>query len=89
MTPVILTAPCPTIGRLFAILKRPVIVTVLRKPVSTWPWSCTRPGGWPADARDYAEAALRNYEQFGPAAADEIEETRGLLAHIEQAMRGA
>jgi hypothetical protein len=40
-----------------------------------------------ADARDYAAAALRNFEQFGPAAAAEAERTRDYLARIEQAMR--
>jgi hypothetical protein len=42
-----------------------------------------------ADARDYAEAARRNFEQFGAAAADLAERARGLLADIVQAMRGA
>lgn len=36
------------------------------------------------DARDYAAAALRNYEQFGPAAADMVEKTQRLLAEIEE-----
>jgi len=35
------------------------------------------------DAREYARAALRNFETFGPRAAAEIEETRQLLAQIE------
>jgi tetratricopeptide (TPR) repeat protein len=38
------------------------------------------------DARAYALAALRNYETYGPAAAAEVERTRGLLADIEEAM---
>jgi tetratricopeptide (TPR) repeat protein len=42
-----------------------------------------------ADARDYAQAALRNYEDFGPAAAADIEKTRRWLADIERAMAGA
>jgi len=40
-----------------------------------------------ADALDYARAALRNFETFGPRATAEIEETQGLIARIEEAMR--
>jgi hypothetical protein len=36
-----------------------------------------------ADARDYAAAALRNFEQFGPGAAAEAEQTRQLQALID------
>ncbi|MEM7029824.1 MAG: CHAT domain-containing protein [Chloroflexota bacterium] len=36
------------------------------------------------DAQDYAAAALRNFEQFGPNAADLIERARQLLAQIKQ-----
>ncbi len=36
-----------------------------------------------ADAREYAYAALRNYETFGERAMKEIEETRRLIAWIE------
>jgi chromosome segregation protein len=36
-----------------------------------------------ADAREYALAALRNFETFGDRAAAEIEEARGLVAGIE------
>jgi len=47
-----------------------------------------RQGGL-ADARDYVAAALRNFEQFGPAAAAEIEETQRLLGQIEAALNQA
>jgi len=36
------------------------------------------------DAREYALAALRNFETFGDRAAEEIEETKGLIAEIEK-----
>jgi tetratricopeptide (TPR) repeat protein len=36
------------------------------------------------DARAYALAALRNYETYGDRAADEIQRTRRLLAHIDR-----
>jgi tetratricopeptide (TPR) repeat protein len=39
-----------------------------------------------ADAREYAFAALRNYETFGDRAADKIEKTKGLIAEIEEQM---
>jgi tetratricopeptide (TPR) repeat protein len=39
-----------------------------------------------ADAREYALAALRNYETYGDRAAAEIQRTQGLIAEIEQAM---
>ena len=42
-----------------------------------------------ADARDYALAALRNYETYGTRAASEIEKTKQLLADIEEALRKA
>lgn len=40
-----------------------------------------------ADALDYAQAALRSYETFGERAADEIENTKKLIAAIEEAMK--
>jgi tetratricopeptide (TPR) repeat protein len=40
------------------------------------------------DAREYAQAALRNYETYGDRAAADIQRTRELIALIEQAMRG-
>ncbi len=39
------------------------------------------------DAREYALAALRNFEPFGPGAADETAQAQQLLARIEQALR--
>lgn len=36
------------------------------------------------DARDYARAALRNFEPYGPGAADMTAQTQQLLARIEQ-----
>jgi tetratricopeptide (TPR) repeat protein len=39
-----------------------------------------------ADAREYATAALRNYQTYGDRAAAEIQETQGLIAEIEQAI---
>jgi len=41
-----------------------------------------------ADAREYALAALRNYETFGDRAAKEIEETKGLIEAIKKAEGG-
>jgi tetratricopeptide (TPR) repeat protein len=41
-----------------------------------------------ADALLFARAALANFEQFGPAAADRVERARGLVAKYEQAARG-
>ncbi|MCI0698890.1 CHAT domain-containing protein [candidate division KSB1 bacterium] len=38
------------------------------------------------DAREYALAALHNYETYGDRAAEEIQRTQGLIAEIEQAM---
>jgi len=38
------------------------------------------------DAREYARAALRNFEPYGPGAAAETQRTQQLLAHIEQAL---
>jgi tetratricopeptide (TPR) repeat protein len=40
------------------------------------------------DALLFAQAALANFEQFGPAAADLAEMARGLVAEYEQAARG-
>jgi tetratricopeptide (TPR) repeat protein len=40
------------------------------------------------DALLFARAALANYEQFGPAAAAEAEQMRGLVAEIERLARG-
>jgi tetratricopeptide (TPR) repeat protein len=40
------------------------------------------------DALLFARAALANFEQFGPAAADLAERARGLVAEYEQAARG-
>jgi tetratricopeptide (TPR) repeat protein len=37
-----------------------------------------------ADAREYAHAALRNYQTYGDRAAEEIERTQGLIADIER-----
>lgn len=39
-----------------------------------------------ADARAYAEAALANFRTFGNRAADEIQDTEGLIADIDQAV---
>ena len=39
-----------------------------------------------ADAREYAHAALRNFETYGEGAREGIQKTRGLIAAIEQAM---
>jgi tetratricopeptide (TPR) repeat protein len=39
-----------------------------------------------ADAREYAYAALRNYQTYGDRAAEEIQKTQKLIAKIEQAM---
>jgi tetratricopeptide (TPR) repeat protein len=39
-----------------------------------------------AEAREYAYAALRNFQTYGDRAADEIQETQELIAQIEQAM---
>lgn len=40
------------------------------------------------DALAYARAALRNYETYGDRAAADIQDTQGLIAKIERAMRG-
>ena len=40
-----------------------------------------------ADAREYAYAALHNYETFGERAADKIQKTQQLIADIEAAMK--
>ncbi len=42
-----------------------------------------------SDAREYAYAALRNYEQYGEATAKEQEMTRGLIEEIEKRMTNA
>jgi tetratricopeptide (TPR) repeat protein len=39
------------------------------------------------DALDYANAALHNYETYGEDAAENIQETQELIAHIEQKMQ--
>jgi tetratricopeptide (TPR) repeat protein len=38
------------------------------------------------DAREYARAALRNFEPYGPGAAAETQRAQQLLARIEQAL---
>jgi TPR repeat protein len=40
-----------------------------------------------ADALDYANAALRNYETYGEGAAENIQKTRNLIAQIEKALQ--
>lgn len=40
-----------------------------------------------SDGRDYAQASLRNFEPYGESAVADIQETRELIAKIEQAMR--
>ena len=40
-----------------------------------------------ADAREYAHAALRNFETYGDRAADMIQKTQQLIARIEQALK--
>ena len=40
-----------------------------------------------ADAREYAYAALRNYETYGDRAAEEIQRTREVIAVIEQLIK--
>ena len=39
-----------------------------------------------ADALEYAHAALRNFETFGPGAAEDVKRTQGLIAKIEDLM---
>ena len=39
-----------------------------------------------ADAREYAHAALRNYQTYGDRAAADIQETQELIAEIEGEM---
>jgi hypothetical protein len=41
------------------------------------------------DARLYAEAALKDSERLGPAAASEVQLAKAMLRDIEQARRGA
>jgi tetratricopeptide (TPR) repeat protein len=38
-----------------------------------------------ADARQYAEAALRGYQAYGPGAADDVQRTQALIAAIDEA----
>ena len=45
-----------------------------------------RDAGRLVDAREYALAALRNYQTYGDRAAEMIQRTQGLIAEIEQAM---
>ncbi len=40
-----------------------------------------------ADALEYANAALRNFETYGEDAAEEIQKTHNLIAHIEKALQ--
>jgi hypothetical protein len=40
------------------------------------------------DALLYARAALRDFEPYGQGAAQEIQKTQGLIAWIEEKMRG-
>ncbi|MCA9223524.1 MAG: hypothetical protein KDA71_24595, partial [Planctomycetales bacterium] len=40
-----------------------------------------------ADARDFAQAALRDFKKFGAAAANEVEDTERLLAEIDQGIQ--
>jgi tetratricopeptide (TPR) repeat protein len=40
-----------------------------------------------ADARDYAQAALRDFEPYGAGAAADVEKTQRLIAAIQAAMR--
>jgi hypothetical protein len=39
-----------------------------------------------ANAREYARAALRDFEPYGDAAADMVQKTQQLLAEIEKAL---
>ncbi len=39
-----------------------------------------------ADAREYARAALRNFETYGEGAAEEVQKTRGVIEEIEREM---
>ncbi len=48
-----------------------------------------RDAGRLSDAREYAKAALRNYEVYEDRAADKIAKTRGLIGEIEEAMKNA
>jgi len=43
--------------------------------------------GRQVDAREYAYAALRNFETYEDRAAEEIQRTQGLIERIEQAMK--
>ncbi|RPH55520.1 MAG: tetratricopeptide repeat protein [Chloroflexi bacterium] len=40
--------------------------------------------GRTSDALLYARAALRNFEPYGPGAAEDVERTKGLIGEIEQ-----
>ena len=44
-----------------------------------------RKAGSFADAREYAEAALRDYQTYGPGAANEVQETLALISAIAKA----
>jgi len=83
-----MTAPCYIIARQFAILK---LQAILYKAAQYRAWVAVdlANAGRLADAREYARAALRNFESFGNRAAEMIEKTRGLVAAIEAAMKGA
>jgi hypothetical protein len=48
----------------------------------------SRPGQL-ADARVYAEAALRDFESYGARATPEVEKTRGFLTEIGKRMKPA
>ena len=41
-----------------------------------------------SDALLYARAALRNFESYGGRAKDDEDKTKGLIAKIEEAMKG-
>jgi hypothetical protein len=41
-----------------------------------------------SDALLYARAALRNFESYGGRAKDKEDQTKGLIAAIEEAMKG-
>ncbi len=48
-----------------------------------------RQAGRFSDAAEYARAALRNFETYGDRAAADVQETRDLIAKIEQAISGS
>jgi tetratricopeptide (TPR) repeat protein len=45
-------------------------------------------GGRFADAKEYALAALRNFQTYGASAADKVQKTLELIAYIEKALKG-